>query len=122
MAQQVSGDLTAAIIPPQLKLCPYDEEEPAIWFRLIEAQFTLAGIRSQKIKYVNDVNALANLPKKVFQDILDTVNAYNQSDHPFDLKAVLLGQFGKSNWQSYFELLRMPWESPASSPAFSWVN
>jgi hypothetical protein len=63
------------------------------------------------------------LPKKVFQDILDTANACNQSDHLFDdLKAVLLGQFSKSNWQSYFELLRMPWESPASSPAFSWAN
>ncbi len=27
-----------------VKLCPYDKEELAIWFRLIEAQFTAAGI------------------------------------------------------------------------------
>jgi hypothetical protein len=32
----------------QVKLCPYDEEEPHIWFRLIEAQFAVAGIKSQK--------------------------------------------------------------------------
>jgi hypothetical protein len=29
-----------------LRLCPYDEEEPAIWFRFIEAQFDVAVIRS----------------------------------------------------------------------------
>jgi hypothetical protein len=27
-------------------LCPYDEEEPAIWFCLIQGQFAAAGIRS----------------------------------------------------------------------------
>jgi hypothetical protein len=33
-------DLTyhvAAAATAQVKLCPYDEEEPHIWFRLIEA-------------------------------------------------------------------------------------
>ncbi len=30
-----------------IKLCPYDEEETAIWFRLIEAQFAATGIKSQ---------------------------------------------------------------------------
>jgi hypothetical protein len=40
---------------------------------------------------------------------LDTVDTYNESDLAFvDLKAVSLGQFGKSKWQSYFELLRLP--------------
>jgi hypothetical protein len=44
-------DLTApvaAAATSQVKLCPYDEEEPHIWFRLIEAQFAAAGIKSQK--------------------------------------------------------------------------
>jgi hypothetical protein len=87
----------------QVKLCPYKEEEPAIWFRLIEAQFAVAGIKSQQLKYAN---TLANLPKQVLLDILDSVNACNKSDQPFDdLKVVLLGQFSKSKWQSYFELL-----------------
>jgi hypothetical protein len=30
----------AAAATYQAKLCPYDEEEPHIWFHLIEAQFT----------------------------------------------------------------------------------
>jgi hypothetical protein len=60
-------DLThpvAAAATTQVKLCPYNEEEPHIWFRLIEAQFTAAGIRSQKLKYAN---ALASLPSKSFR-------------------------------------------------------
>jgi hypothetical protein len=90
-------DLTspvAAAATPQVKLCPYDEEEPHIWFRLIETQFAAAGIKSQKLKYAN---ALASLPKQVLRDILDTIDVCNDSDEPFDsLKNTLLGQFGKS--------------------------
>jgi hypothetical protein len=46
----------------QVKLCPYDEEEPAIWFCLIETQFAAAGIKLQKLR---DTNALASLPNQV---------------------------------------------------------
>ncbi len=77
-------DLTtpaAAAATTQVKLCPYDEEGPHIWFRLIGVQFAAAGIRSQKLKYAY---ALANLPKQVFQDILDTLNVCNVSDESFD--------------------------------------
>ncbi len=104
-------DLTspaAAAATAQVKLCPYDEEEPHIWFRLIKSLFAVAGIKSQKLKYAN---ALTSLPKQVLQDILDTLDACSDSDEPFDfLKNNLLGQFGKSKWQSYFELLRLPME------------
>ncbi len=105
----------AAAATTQVKLCPYDEEEPHIWFRLIEAQFAAAGIRSQKLKYAN---ALASLPKQVLPDILDTLDVCNDSDEPFHhLKNTLLGQFGKSKWQSYFELLRLPMEMPGLKPS-----
>jgi hypothetical protein len=110
-------DLTypvAAAATAQVNLCPYDEEEPHIWFRLIEDQFAVAGIRSQKLKYAN---ALAHLPKQVLRDILDTLDVCNDSDEPFDcLKDTLLGQFGKSKWQSYFELLRLPMEMQGLKP------
>jgi hypothetical protein len=43
----------AAAATAQVKLCPYDEEESHIWFCLIEAQFAVAGIKSQKLKYAN---------------------------------------------------------------------
>jgi hypothetical protein len=102
----------------QVKLFPYDEEEPHIWFYLIEAQFAAVGIRSQKLKYAN---ALANLPKQVLRDILDTLDVYNDSDEPsHHLKNTLLGQFGKSKWQSYFDFCASPWKCRASSPVSSW--
>ncbi len=85
----------------QVKLCPYDEEEPAIWFCLIETQFAAAGIKLQKLR---DTNALASLPNQVLWDILDTVDVCNESDQPFYLlKDGLPRKFGKSKRQSYFE-------------------
>jgi hypothetical protein len=65
LATMTREDLTSpvtAAATPQVKLCPYNEEEPHIWFHLIEAQFAAAGIKSQKLKYAN---ALATLPKQV---------------------------------------------------------
>jgi hypothetical protein len=111
-------DLTSpvtAAATSQVKLCPYDEEEPHFWFRLIKAQFAVAGIKSQKLKYAN---ALASLPKQVLWDILDTVDVCNNSDEPFNfLKNTLLGQFGKSKWQSYCGLLRLPMEMQGLKPS-----
>ncbi len=111
-------DLTSPVVAAatsQVKGCPSDEEEPHIWFHLIEAQFAAAGIKSQKLKYAN---ALASLPKQVLRDILDTLDVCNDSDEPFDLlKNTLLGQCGKSKWQSCFELLRLPMEMQSLKPS-----
>jgi hypothetical protein len=111
-------DLTspvAAAATSHVKLCPYDEEEPYIGFRLIEAQFAAAGIKSKKPNYAN---ALASQPKQVLRDILNTLDVCNDSDEPFNfLKNTLLGQFGKSKWQSYFELLRLPMEMQGLKPS-----
>jgi hypothetical protein len=47
MSLEVSQRVAAATTS-QVKLCPCDEEELAIWFLLIEAHFAAAGIKSQK--------------------------------------------------------------------------
>jgi hypothetical protein len=111
-------DLTSpvtAAATAQVKLCPYVEEKPHIWSRLIESQFAAAGIKSQKFKYAN---ALASLPKQVLRDILDTLDVCNDSAKLFDfLKHTLLGQFGKSKWQSYFELLCLTMEMQGLKPS-----
>jgi hypothetical protein len=118
LANMTRDDLTSPVATEataQVKLCPYDEEEPNIWFRLIEAQFAVAGIKSQKFKYAN---APASLPKQVLQDILNTLDVCNDFAEPFEfLKNTLLGQFGKSKWQSYFELLRLPMEMQGLKPS-----
>jgi hypothetical protein len=114
MREDLTSPVTAAATS-QVKLCPFDEEEPHVWFRLIEAQFAAAEIKSQKLKYTN---ALASLPKQVLRDILDTLDACNNSDELFDfLKNTLLGQFGKSKWQSFFELVRLPLEMQGLKPS-----
>jgi hypothetical protein len=72
-------------------ICPYDEEEPALWFYLIEAQFAAAGIKTQNLNYAS---TLVSLPKQVLWDILDRVDVCNNLDQPFDLlKTALLRQF-----------------------------
>ncbi len=115
MSHYDNGQTVAAAAPSQVKLCPYDEEELAVWIRLLEAQFAAAGIKSQKLRYGN---ALSSLPKQVLRDILDIVNVCKESEQPFDLsKEVLLGQFGKSKWQSYFVLLRLPMEMQGLKPS-----
>jgi hypothetical protein len=115
MTRDALATPVATAATAQVKLCPYNQEEPHIWFRLIEAQFAVAGIKSQKLKYAN---ALASLPKQVLRDILDTLDVCNNSDEPFNcLKTTLLGQFGKSKWQSYFELLRLPMEMQGLKPS-----
>jgi hypothetical protein len=112
--EDLTSPFTAAATS-QVKLCPYNEEEPHIWFSLIEAEFAAAGIKSQKLKYAN---ALASLPKQVLRDILDYLDVCNDSDELFNfLKNTLLGQFGKSKWQSYFELLRLPMEMHGLKPS-----
>jgi hypothetical protein len=96
-AHSDNAQTVAAAASYQVKLCLYNEEEPAIWFHLIEAQFDVAGIKLQKLMYAN---ALASLPKQVLWDIFDTVDVCNESDQPFDLlKDVLLGQFRQRIWQ-----------------------
>jgi hypothetical protein len=81
----------------------YDEEEPAIWFRLIELQFAAASSKSQKLN-----NALASLPKQVHWDILDTGD--------------VLGSSAKASGNLSLNCLGNPWKCKASSPVFSWEN
>jgi hypothetical protein len=87
-------------------------------FRLIEAQFAAAGIRSPKLKYAN---ALASLPKQVLRDILDTLDVCNDSDEPFDyLKTLCSGSLERENGNPILSYYASPWKCKASSPEFSW--
>ncbi len=95
MTETDSGQTVVAAASIQVKLCPYDEEEPAIWFHLIKAQFVAAGIMSQNLK---NANVLASLPKQVLLDILDTVDVCNDSNQPFHLLTdVYLGSSTKAS-------------------------
>jgi hypothetical protein len=47
MSETDNGQTIAAAETSQVKFFPIGEEEPAIWFRLIKAQFAAAVIKSQ---------------------------------------------------------------------------
>jgi hypothetical protein len=53
MSETDNGQIVAAAAATQVKLCPYDEKETAIWFCLIETQFAAARIKWQKLRYTN---------------------------------------------------------------------
>jgi hypothetical protein len=82
MSHSDNGQTVAAAATSQVKLCPYNEEEPAIWFHLTEVQFATGGIKSKKLRYAK---ALASLLEQVFRDIFDTVDVCNKLDQPYDL-------------------------------------
>jgi hypothetical protein len=46
MSHSDNVQTVVAAVTFQVQLCPYDEEEPAIWFCLIKAQFAAASIKS----------------------------------------------------------------------------
>ncbi len=57
-------------------------------------------------------------PSKSFGTFFDTIEICNDSDEPLDFfKNTLLGQFGKSKWQSYFELLCLTMEMQGLKPS-----
>jgi hypothetical protein len=67
---------------------------------------------------LRQVSDRKNSKKQIQPDTLDTLDVCNDSDQPFyQLKEVLLGQFGKSKWQSYFDLLRLPMEMQVLKPS-----
>jgi hypothetical protein len=120
MSREYLTHPVAAAATSQVKLCPYDEEEPDIWFRLIEALFAAAGIKSQKLKYAN---ALASLPKQVLQDILDTLDVCNESYEPFDfLKILCLDSLARASGNVTLNCFAFSWKCRASSPVFTWEH
>jgi hypothetical protein len=47
MSHSDNAQIVAVAVTSQIKLCPYDEEEPAMWFHLFEEHLAAAGIKSQ---------------------------------------------------------------------------
>ncbi len=97
MEQPVSNELASALAPSQLKLCPYNEKEPAIWFRLIEAQF---AAEASKVKIIQYANALANKLKQGLQDIY-TVDACNGAERSLMILTLIQKVWGIYDSQNF---------------------
>jgi hypothetical protein len=110
-------DLTspvAAATTAQVKLCPYDEEAPHIWFRLIEAQFAAAGIKSQKLKYAKTLSPAC--PSKSFGTFwILSMFATTLPSHSIVGKTLCLGNLERANGSPTLNYSAFPWKCRAST-------
>jgi hypothetical protein len=122
MCVEVDQPVAAAAMT-QVKLCPYSEEELAIWFRLVEAQFTAAGIKSQKLKYAY---ALASVPKQVLHHIFffwtQSMPATSHISRLTISKLFCWGNLARANGSPTLSCFVSHYTCKASGQTFSWVK
>ncbi len=83
-------------------------------------KFATAIIKSQKLRYAN---TRANLHKQVLRVILDMVDAFNNSDQPFDdLNKFCWGSLARASDSHILTYCISPWKWMASSQAFSQAS
>ena len=67
----------AAVHTVSLKLSPFWQEDPALWFHQVEAQFATKGITQQLTKDYYIVGCLAHEIARVVRDVIFTVPPFN---------------------------------------------
>ena len=92
----------AAVHTVSLKLPPFWQEYPALWFHQVETQFATKGITQQLTKYHYIVGSLASETAREVCDVIVTIPATN----PFDtLKEHLISHTSLTESQRMQELL-----------------
>ena len=94
----------AAVHTVSLKLPPFWQDDPALWFHQVEAQFATKGITQQLTKYNYIVSSLAPEIGREVRDVIVTVPA----DAPFDtLKERLVSRTSLTESQRMQKLLSL---------------
>jgi hypothetical protein len=100
MSHSDNGQTVAAAVTCQVKLCPKMRRN---WPSGSASSRGSSPQQASNLKSSGTPMLWPAFLSKSFRTFLDTVYVCNESDQPFDLlKEVLLGQFRKSKWQSYF--------------------
>ncbi|XP_064456872.1 uncharacterized protein LOC135367501 [Ornithodoros turicata] len=85
-----------------VKLPPFWDRNPAIWFAQAEAQFHLSGITSQTTRFYNVISALSPTAAEEVHDLITSP----PPEHPYDrLKAALLKRTSTSDRERLRQLL-----------------
>jgi hypothetical protein len=115
MSVGVGQPLTAAAMT-QVKVCPYHEEEPTDY--LVPPCRGSVRRSGYKIAKAQVCQCACHSAKTSPSGHSGHSQCLQWVSQPFDdLKVVLLGQFGTSKWQSYFELLRLPLDMQGLKPS-----
>ena len=85
-----------------LKLPPYWNADPTIWFIQVESMFRTRGVRGQSAKYEHVVSSLSPEIAMEIRDVLVNPPDSNQYDH---LKTALLSRTQQSQKQQLQQLL-----------------
>ena len=85
-----------------VKLPPFTESNPELWFGKAEAQFVLRGIKDDTTKFYH---IYANLTEKAMNEIENLLLDPPKTDKVAALKHRLVRKFGKSQYQKDSELL-----------------
>jgi hypothetical protein len=86
----------APVAPPRIKLQPFWEASPDEWFGLAEAQFELAGIFSDRVRFINTLSAL---PEHIVRSINDLLRPPSPPDAYNQLRRRLLASHGLTEYQ-----------------------
>ncbi|GBL63284.1 hypothetical protein AVEN_105780-1 [Araneus ventricosus] len=96
------NDQSANIARVGVKAPPFWRANPALWFRQMESQFTLAGVTSEITKFHHIVAALQPEELEVVGDIMLNPPA----DEPYDaLRKRLCSQYADSEEQRLRDLI-----------------
>jgi hypothetical protein len=87
-----------------VQLPPFWAERPAVWFAQVEAQFTLAGISSEKIKFCHVISQLDQQYAMEVEDIITSP----PDQHPYTtLRTELVRRLSPSREQCIHQLLTL---------------
>lgn len=86
----------------QVKLPPFWQTNPTLWFVQVEAQFYTFGIRSDNVKYFT---VIGTLDSSVLQQISDIVEAPPEKDKYDGIKKALIARFSDSQDKQLRKLL-----------------
>ena len=86
----------------QIKAPEFNQRNPRVWFRQIEAQFEFRQVTAQKTKY-NFI--VATLPPEVAEEVFDLIDTV-PAETPYDkIKAAVINLFSKSEQKQLRDLL-----------------
>ena len=96
--EEVGGRLSAVSV----KLPPFTESNPELWFGKAEAQFVLRGIKDDTTKFYH---LYANLTEKAMNEIENLLLDPPKTEKVAAMRYKLIRKFGKSQYQKDSELL-----------------